>query len=226
MNNYKIELHAHTAETSRCGLVTAAELVEKYSKAGYSTVVLTDHYYERFFKKFNQQNWAEKLAAYLSGYQAACQAADKINLNVLLGVEIRFIDQKNEYLIYGLTVDFLRENPELHKKSLFELRKLLDHQLESALIFQAHPYRKGMKPAAVELLDGLEVYNGNPRHNSHNHQALAFARDNDLKMISGSDFHQIEDLGRGGIITKNEIKTSKDLVKVLKMNNYQLIIHN
>ncbi|SFL36275.1 PHP domain-containing protein [Halanaerobium salsuginis] len=225
MKNHNTELHAHSAETSRCGLVAADELVKKYSEAGYSTVVLTDHYYERFFVKFRQQSWSEKLAKYLKGYRTACQTAKEIGLNILLGLEIRFINQKNEYLVYGLTEKFLRENPELHKKNLSELRKLVDQQPDPVLIFQAHPYRRGMKPVAIDLLDGLEVYNGNPRHDSHNQQALAFARDNGLKMVSGSDFHQLEDLARGGITTEKEIKNSKQLIEVLKTNNYQLISH-
>jgi histidinol phosphatase-like PHP family hydrolase len=53
LNRYKIELHAHSSESSRCGSVEAAELVEKYINAGYSALVLTDHYYARFFDKFS-----------------------------------------------------------------------------------------------------------------------------------------------------------------------------
>ena len=43
MEEFKTELHAHTAETSNCGVATAKALVEGYIGAGYKTVVITDH---------------------------------------------------------------------------------------------------------------------------------------------------------------------------------------
>jgi len=53
MSKYKIELHSHSAESSRCGLIEAAEVVKKYKEAGYSALVLTDHYYAHFFDKIS-----------------------------------------------------------------------------------------------------------------------------------------------------------------------------
>ena len=38
-------------------------------------------------------------------------------------------------------------------------------------------------------------------------------------MISGSDFHQVMDLARGGIIVRENISTSKELVEVLESND-------
>ena len=46
----------------------------------------------------------------------------------------------------------------------------------------------------------MEVYNGNPRHNSHNDRALEYAEKYVLRQLSGSDFHHPEDLARGGVI--------------------------
>ena len=43
----KWELHAHCCETSLCGHVPAEELVKSYSGAGYTGLVLTDHYNEK-----------------------------------------------------------------------------------------------------------------------------------------------------------------------------------
>lgn len=42
-------------------------------------------------------------------------------------------------------------------------------------------------------------------------------------LTSGSDFHRLDDLGQGGIITNIEIKDIKQLVEVLKSKNYKLI---
>ena len=45
------------------------------------------------------------------------------------------------------------------------------------------------------------MFNGNPRHDSHNALTLAFAEAHPrLIRTSGSDFHQPQDLARGGIV--------------------------
>ena len=40
----KWELHAHTAQGSRCGKIDAADVVARQACAGYGGVVITDHY--------------------------------------------------------------------------------------------------------------------------------------------------------------------------------------
>ena len=62
------------------------------------------------------------------------------------------------------------------------------------------------------------MFNGNPRHNSRNNLAYLFAQENKLKMLSGSDFHQIEELACGGIVIQEKIHTSNELVRIIKEN--------
>jgi hypothetical protein len=80
-----------------------------------------------------------------------------------------------------------------------------------------------MAPADIKLLDGLEVYNGNPRHNSQNDKAFAYAKKHELKMISGSDFHEYEDLALGGIVSEKLPVNIIELCDLLKNGNYNLI---
>ena len=40
----KIELHAHTDESSGCGKMPAEELLGRFKGAGYDTIVITDHF--------------------------------------------------------------------------------------------------------------------------------------------------------------------------------------
>ena len=42
MKKYLYETHLHTKESSKCGLVPAAEMVRKYRNAGYTGIVITD----------------------------------------------------------------------------------------------------------------------------------------------------------------------------------------
>ena len=41
--------------------------------------------------------------------------------------------------------------------------------------------------------------------------------------ISGSDFHQIPDLARGGIVTDRDVRTNADLLACLRSGEYELI---
>ena len=49
---FKTETHLHTSEVSRCGQVSAAEMIELYKEAGYSTVFVSDHFKPHTFKQF------------------------------------------------------------------------------------------------------------------------------------------------------------------------------
>ena len=51
MNYHKYDTHVHTSETSICGKVDAKTLVRLYKKAGYTGVVITDHYSREFSKQ-------------------------------------------------------------------------------------------------------------------------------------------------------------------------------
>ena len=50
---YKTELHSHTSETSNCGKTKAKDLVSVYVKAGYKTVVITDHLSTHTYFRYN-----------------------------------------------------------------------------------------------------------------------------------------------------------------------------
>ena len=83
-----------------------------------------------------------------------------------------------------------------------------------------------MTQAPPELLDGIEVFNGNPRHNSRNELALEYAEKNGLLKLSGSDFHQRQDLARGGILVPEEISNPLQLVDSMKNGKITGLIRN
>lgn len=221
MKNFKLDMHVHTAEVSSCGRIKAEEVAKLHHEKGYDGIVITDHYYENFFYKQGDLNWEEKVENYLEGYYKAREVGQKLGLNVILGIELRFIDSPNDYLIYGVTPEFLKEKARLYHLGIKEFSHLVADK--DILVYQAHPYRSGMERVDAELLDGVEVFNAQPRHNSRNKLAYRFAEENDLKKISGSDFHQREDLDRGGIILSQEVTDSQELVKVLKEEEIELI---
>ncbi|NLY18606.1 MAG: PHP domain-containing protein [Clostridiaceae bacterium] len=222
---YKYDTHVHTAETSPCGMVRARDLVRLYKNAGFSGIVITDHYYSGFFENLSRITWKEKIEEYLKGYKIAAKEGGKIGLKVILGLELRFLESFNDYLIYGITEDFLFEAGELFSLTLKEFRKLADK--EEILIYQAHPFRGITDRFEPVLLDGIEVYNGHPYQMNRNDLAYEYAKINNLKMISGSDFHEVEALGRGGILTDTEVNNYIEFADMLRYNeSIQLIRHN
>lgn len=195
---YRIEMHAHTRETSPCACVNAPELVERYLARGYDAIVITDHLSPGNFMSYYENNdWEGALEAFLAGYRAVKKEAGD-RMRVYLGMEIRFPATSNDYLVYGFDETFLREHPFPHMGSIAEFHKLCEGT--PIRIFQAHPFRFGMTLANPKWIDGLEVYNGCVRHRSHNAFANLWAESLGLPGVAGSDFHERGDEGRGGIL--------------------------
>lgn len=200
MNKYKYETHFHTDETSFCGKVPAATGVRLYHQAGYTGIIVTDHYFRGFFDIHPFSKWERKIDLFLNGYRNALEEGLRLGMDIQLGMELRFDENFNDYLVCGFDEDFLLTNRKLYRLGLEGFRRLTAGS--GIAIVQAHPFRFGMTLAPPELIDGIEVYNGNPRHDSKNHLALEHAESNNLKMVSGSDFHRIGDEARGGIIVE------------------------
>lgn len=219
---YLYEMHAHTKEVSNCAVATAKDLVESYKGTEYKGIVLTNHLNEMTFKRIHMEDasWDEKIDHFLSGYNILKKEAGG-RFNVLLGVEINFYNTANDYLVYGVTEEFLRSNGDLMAMDLEELSKITHEN--GLLLVQAHPFRRDMEVADWKLLDGYEIFNGNPRHYSSNEIAEEWAKfHNKSLVLSGSDFHEIEDAGIGGVYFNKEIKTNGELLEELKAGNYRV----
>ncbi len=218
---HKYETHFHTSETSQCGRVKAEEAVRIYHKAAYTGLVVTDHYYNGFFERHPFRSWDKKIDLYLAGYRNALAEGQRLGMDIQLGMEIRFNENANDYLVYGFDEAFLRKQRKLYRLTLKEFRELTAGM--GIVIIQAHPFRVHMVPASPKLIDGVEVYNGNPRHNSSNHLALKYAQENKLKMLSGSDFHQPQDAARGGILVADRIAANGFVPLILQEKIVELI---
>lgn len=221
MNLYKTELHAHTSPVSDCGVATVAELIDCYVKVGYHTVVLTNHMSHRTYHDEEILDWHAAVDFYLSDYYDAVKQAEG-KLHILLGMEICFDkDGETDYLVYGVTPEFLYSHGNLMKMSIASFSKLAhEHGL---LVIQAHPFRNFMRITPPHYLDGVEVVNGNPRLDSRNDLAKQWAERFDFLTTSGSDFHMIGDEGFGGIQTDAPITTNQQLLEIIRTNNKTLI---
>ena len=217
---YKYEIHAHTKNTSLCGQLDAEELVNKYKDAGYSGIVITDHYSPMTFRISEFFNKNKALEHYLAGYRKAKEYETE-DFTVLLGTELRFYATVNDYLIYGVTEEMLYELPFLLPLYIKKASRLFRER--GCLFLQAHPFRQFIRRANPKHLDGVEVFNGKADKEA-NDSSLKWAEEINAKIkTSGSDCHRETGVGLGGIITEEPIKTNEDLLRILRSGNYKLI---
>ena len=216
----KIEMHCHTSETSPCGSVPAAAAVREYARAGYGAVVITDHFNRYVLESFPGSP-REKVGRYLRGFETAREAGEREGVAVLLGAESCLAGGPEDFLLYGIGRDFLYEYPRLYDMTQEEVYRACHDY--GALLFQAHPCRIPCAPRDPAFLDGVEAYNGNCRHHNHNPNAAAFARRHSLPISSGSDYHEYEDLARGGLLLPDPVSTNAELLAALRSGGYALI---
>lgn len=223
--SFKTELHCHSTLASNCGRITPREIVEKYVAAGYTSLVLTDHISRDTFQFGNYQgepDWNSKMDFYLQAYRALCEEA-KDKLHILLGAEVR-IDSHHatDYLLYGVTEEFLRKNIYLNSYHLTELSRAARE--DGVLIVQAHPFRDYMVVTPPSLLDGVEVFNGSVKHSPFRcEMAAKWAEHYDLIPTSGSDTHRPTATACGGIETDEPITSNEQLLEVLRSRNYRIL---
>ena len=222
--SYKTELHCHSRTVSACASITPAEIAEKYLENGYTTVVLADHFSPSTFssKRYTGgENWQNKVDYYMEGVRALREAAAG-RLHILQGCELRIEHCPSDFLVYGMTEEFMRQNPDLLQIS--KVKEMCARLREAGfLVFQAHPFRNNMTITDPDYLDGIEVYNAHGRHNSRNDFAQIWAEKYGLLPISGSDIHHDYDLPGGGILTDEPIERMEQLIQILREGRYTLL---
>ena len=218
------EMHFHTSLSSACGHVDVEDSLPKFKELGYDGIVITDHFRDESFDGLDPSlSWAQKADVWLRGYQAARRVGDEIGLTVLLGMELRFAgpDQVNEYLLYGLSEQQVRNCVDLYTWG--EERTSAYARAHGLFMAQSHPFRPDMTRYNPALLDGMEVHNSNPRWDSRNDLAEAYAAEVGLRPLAGSDFHEWVDLVGSGLRFHRPIPDSTALVAALKDRAYDLV---
>lgn len=215
-----IETHCHTLGGSPCGKVSAEEVVKGYKEIKYDTIILTNHFNDNTVPKPGL-SLRECVDCYVDLYKEAKEHGEKYGIEVWFGIETCISGGREDFLVFGVEPDFVYENMEMYKMSQKELFQACEQY--GALLYQAHPYRSPSKPRNPKYLHGVEVYNGHPRHDSHNELALKWAEEQHLLKSSGSDFHQMPDFGRGGIIVPDGIGDIKALAEYMRNNEVELI---
>ena len=211
---YKTEIHAHTSPVSRCSQITPEEMVKNYLSIGCNAVVITNH----LNPDWVQGNSADQAEKYLSDYYETRRWGEKLGLNVILGVEVRFVENYNDYLVYGVEPSDIEKMIGYIDRGIVEFYR--DFKSEKNLILQAHPFRKNMVLAPLDSVDGIETFNCHPGHNSAIGFAARYARDNNLIVSGGTDYHHEGHHGICVMRTKQELRDSFDVAEALKSRDY------
>ena len=227
---YLYELHLHTMETSRCGRSPAVEMVEAYAKAGYTGIVVTDHFVNGNSHASTQKTWKEKMDALLKGYKIAKATGERLGIKVYLGWEFTYQGNSSEdYVTLGLDEDFLYNQAIDCDQWCIERYAKVVHDAGGILV-HVHPYREAFyisknTPVMREgICDAIEVYNGgNPRGTDYDEKALSYAQKFNYPMVAGSDTHHVTTTNIGCVGFDNDPKTYKELCEYIVMGKAHLI---
>ena len=216
---YKVELHAHTSPVSSCSDLSAERIIELLSEHNTSAVVITNHFWPGFFENGDKDELIKK---YIKDYTDTQKAGKKAGINVILGIEIRFTENDNDYLVYGINEDDLYCAYDYLDKGIDVFYK--EFKTDKNIILQAHPFREWLERANPESLDGIEVFNMHQNHNSKVSQAAAWAKENNFLISCGTDFHHEYQAGACFALTDFLPKDSYDIAKIIKEQNFLIDI--
>ena len=143
---YKTEIHAHTSPVSRCSQISPEDMVRNYLSVGCNAVAITNHLDPNWIEGYPQE-LAEK---YLSDYYATRECGEKLGLSVILGVEIRFTENHNDYLVYGVEPSDIERMIGYLDKGIVKFYR--EFKTERNLILQAHP-----RSLVVNMVAWIEI---------------------------------------------------------------------
>ena len=220
---YKIETHLHTSHISKCGRMDAKALARAYHEAGYHGIAVTDHYNRTTFAHLgvDLQSGEDKVERFLEGYKRVAAECRKYGIIVYQGAEVRFDECENDYLIYGFRKEFLRNPEMIFRMGISNFASFA--RKEGVLVIQAHPYRRKCTPAIACYLDGVEVYNGSPRHENFNERADEYAAAYGLIRTAGSDCHQTVDVAAGGLLSEELPGDPFSFTNLVRSRRYKLM---
>lgn len=188
--SFLYETHMHTCQASACGVSTGREHVHYYKDIGYTGIIVTDHFFGGNTRIDRNLPWDQYVDGFWSGYEDALEEGTKVGLDVFFGLEQHYAG--DEYLVYGLTKEFMKAHPEMPRWTRRE--QLAWVHRAGGCVIQAHPFRMrtsymGRIRIGLDFCDGVEVANaGNEQLDDA--RCMLMAREKNLVTIAGSDNHR------------------------------------
>jgi len=217
---YLYETHLHTREGSSCGVSSGREYVQRYLDLGYSGVIITDHFFNGNTRANRNLPWKKWVQEYCRGYELTRDEGSRRGLDVFFGWEESL--DGNDYLIYGLDMEWLLAHPEAADWTPME--QFYEVTRGGGCVVLAHPFR------SVQNINRISDYNGCfhavEAANSGNNQlsdalAWAYAKKLGVSATAGSDIHYAADIRSDtafGVYLDRKMETITDYV-IAVLNN-------
>jgi predicted metal-dependent phosphoesterase TrpH len=218
MSLFLYDPHVHTKETSRCGWIPAATLVELYSRHQYAGIVVTDHMHEGYISLLDcSDDWDACVDSFLTGYRLAKHAQTSW-YGRHTGHGIALPENNNDYLVYGIDETFLRRNPYMYRMGHSAFYQIFKDEV---LIIQAHPFRDENSTVFFDSVHGIEIINCSPRHDNFNDRALESSINYpDLLRSCSSDAHRPGDEARAALAFNRRIRDSFAFRRAMQEHAY------
>lgn len=157
---YLYETHMHTSEASACAGSTGAQMARAYKEAGYTGIIVTDHFFYGNTSVDRSLPWEEWVRRFCLGYEHAKAEGERIGLSVFFGWEACY--EGTEFLVYGLDQAWLLAHPQIKDASIEEQYALVHEG--GGIISHAHPFREEdyipeirLFPEYVDAVEGVNA---------------------------------------------------------------------
>ena len=207
----KIDPHTHSNGISLCSHITCEEIVDSKMERGYQGVVLANHCHPSYYSETEHKEFVERVIA---EYARGKAYADEKDFRFYLGLEVTLLEPHYaDWLLYGITEDFLRASPCLYTLTQQQLYELCEKW--GVVLVQAHPYRQS--PAHPKYMHGVEINCCGPDLEKVG-LVEAFAKEQDLLIMCGTDYHWFANTYNGGIYIPESCRDATDIAKFFKEN--------
>lgn len=218
MAKYLIETHMHTSPVSACSDSRGREYISRYLDAGYSGIIVTDHFWHGYCGIDRSLPWPEFVKQFCAGYEDALEEGIKQGLPVFFGWEETF--EGDDWLVYGLDKAWLIDHPEVvtwTREQQFE-----EVHRYGGCVVHAHPFRASWYIKGIHLTprlaDGIEGFNsGNDE--KWNILGMRYAALSGLPVTAGSDNHHAKQMCKdnlSGVRLEEPIQTIRDYVRIIR----------
>ena len=219
------ELHSHTNAASLCSIVEPEEYIQFYINKGYSGMVITDHFYHGNTSVNRRLPWDVFIDEYCEGYYKAKREGDKHGFTVLFGFEQKFTDGTDEYIVLGISPEWLKNHPEIRDMKRIPFFDTI--KKAGGFVIQAHPFRVRYYVSdirlALDYVDAIEVLNLGDE-DDYSRRAYEYAKNLGLPMTGGTDIHSIENRDEvSGVALEKRIDTVEELIEEIKSGRAHIL---
>jgi predicted metal-dependent phosphoesterase TrpH len=188
-------------------------------------MLITDHFYHGNTSVNRRLPWDVFIDEYCEGYYRAKREGDKHGFTVLFGFEQKFTDGTDEYIVLGISPEWLKNHPEIRDMKRIPFFDTI--KKAGGFVIQAHPFRVRYYVSdirlALDYVDAIEVLNLGDE-DDYSRRAYEYAKNLGLPMTGGTDIHSIENRDEvSGVALEKRIDTVEELIEEIKSGRAHIL---